>query len=335
MTRELSGANLNAGSSHGAVRRRRGRSARALALVAALGLVACASPDEAADIGAVSDPFEQVNRGIFEFNDTVDRTVLKPVATAYRDNIPKPARDRVSDFLRNLNEPIVFLNQVLQADLEGAGQSAARFFANTLVGFGGFVDIAAREGGVPQESEDFGQTLAVWGAPSGPYLVLPIFGPSNIRDLVGRIADTAADPFQIATNIGGVTSPGVARAGATAVDQRATAIEPLEDLKATSVDFYASLRSLYDQRRNSLIADGEPEQFEIPDFDSDLDPEGPDGLSDRPEPQTPTADAAPEPAGVEAVTAPAVATTLAPPPAPPREEVAVLKELILDLPAPR
>jgi phospholipid-binding lipoprotein MlaA len=146
----------------------------------------------------VDDPWEGVNRNIYAFNAQADRWVLLPVVDAYTFTVPLPIRDRVSDFFANIASLVTFGNQVLQLKFEGAFETAMRFGANSLLGMFGFVDIATPMG-LPRHNEDFGKTLGRWGVGDGPYLVLPILGPSNVRDAAGLATDTAAfsivDPF--------------------------------------------------------------------------------------------------------------------------------------------
>ena len=147
---------------------------------------------------AVDDPWEGMNRRIYAFNAQADRWVLLPIVDTYTEVVPWPIRDRVSDFFANINSLITFANQILQLKFEPAFETALRFGANSLLGMFGLVDIATPMG-LPRYQEDFGQTLAYWGLDGGPYLVLPILGPSNVRDTGGLVADTAAfavvDPF--------------------------------------------------------------------------------------------------------------------------------------------
>ncbi|HVH77747.1 MAG TPA: VacJ family lipoprotein, partial [Stellaceae bacterium] len=139
-----------------------------------------AVPAEVADDNG--DPWENTNRAVFGFNQSVDRTVLVPVANAYRAVIPNPVRDMIHDFLQNLNSPIIFANDVLQAQPGLAGETFGRALINTTIGFGGMFDVATKLG-VPYHTNDLGITLATWGVASGPYMMLPVLGPSNPRDL--------------------------------------------------------------------------------------------------------------------------------------------------------
>lgn len=147
---------------------------------------------------AVNDPWEGLNRRTYAFNVLADRWVLLPVVDVYTEVVPWPLRDRIEDFFANIGNLVTFANQVLQLELGEAGKTALRFGANSLLGMFGLVDIAS-EMGLPKYDEDFGKTLGHWGLTGGPYLVLPILGPSNVRDTVGTVTDTVAfaqvDPF--------------------------------------------------------------------------------------------------------------------------------------------
>ena len=253
--------------------RRFGHLTRAAAAVAiAASVTGCAATGTETS-EEVYDPFESVNRVIFDVNQQVDRFVIRPIAVAYRDVIPETFRDRVTDFLRNAQTPLIFVNQVLQGDWEGAGNAASRFFVNSTIGLGGLIDIANyNDQGIPFESEDFGQTLAVWGVDEGPYLVVPLIGPSNLRDGVGFLVETLADPIGIVMTEFDITQFNYARLGFTIVDVRSRTVDATDELEASSVDYYAAIRSIYNRTREAAILDGEipDESFEIPDFDEDL-----------------------------------------------------------------
>lgn len=237
------------------------RRARAIGVLAALALLAaCATPPTdpqgRAAFKEANDPIEPFNRSIFEFNLGLDRYLLKPVATAYADTVPGPMRDALRNFLHNLRSPLILANDLLQGEPRRAGLTAERFLLNTTVGFGGLVDVADLALGVGFHDEDFGQTLAVWGAPEGPYLVLPLLGPSNARDAGGYVVDTVGDPVSLALQYYGFGIASIGRFALTALDQRAAAIGTYDQIKDTSIDFYASLRSLYRQRRQEEIKNG-------------------------------------------------------------------------------
>jgi len=232
-----------------------------LSFVAALILSGCAVQsntsqlDSAAEQEDFNDPLEDANRKIFDFNQVVDRNVLVPVAKTYRTILPDPVRDSLRDFLRNLREPIIFVNDALQGDFERAGQTFARFTLNSTVGLGGFVDVAGRWGQLPYHEEDLGITFGVWGIPEGPYLVVPVLGPSNPRDLVGQVGEGVGDPWNrlVSGNPWTLYWIPYVRGGVSGIDQRSRYIETLADIERTSLDYYATIRSLYRQRRAALI----------------------------------------------------------------------------------
>jgi len=231
-----------------------------LVLLSALILSGCATPSnnpqpEAAEAEDFNDPFEDANRAIFDFNQVVDRNVLVPVAKAYRSALPEPVRDSLRDFLRNLREPLIFANDALQGDFEHAGQTVARFTLNSTLGVGGLIDVAGRWGQLPYYEQDLGLTFGVWGIPEGPYLVVPVLGPSDPRDLVGQVAEGFGDPFNKLVTGNPYTLYWIpfVRGGVAGIDQRSRYIETLADIERTSLDYYATIRSLYRQRRAALI----------------------------------------------------------------------------------
>jgi phospholipid-binding lipoprotein MlaA len=241
----------------------------ALLALTLLALGACATPptDPAAraEFEKTNDPFEPLNRKIFDFNLFVDRVALKPVAKAYVAVIPQVGRDAIRNFLDNLNQPIIFGNNLLQGQFKRAHDTFARFLTNTTLGLGGFIDIATRAG-VPKQTGDFGQTLYSWGVPDGPYLVLPIFGPSDPRDAVGMGVDGFADPWnRMATNYH-YWYMGLIRGAVDGIDLRARNLQTIDELQRNAIDFYAELRSLWRQHRASELRHGEPAP--IPELDS-------------------------------------------------------------------
>jgi len=208
-----------------------------------------------AEFAKLNDPAEPTNRAIFEINRGLDRALLKPVAKAYRDHMPKFIRDRVDHALNNLRSPVIFLNDLLQGKIDRAIATVARFMVNSTWGLLGLNDIAS-DLGMEGHDEDFGQTLAVWGVPEGPYVMLPLFGPSNPRDTVGLVVDFLTDPFNIWAGNTDRSYAILGRAGGRAVDERAIHMEALDDIERTSLDYYAAIRSLYRQRRADQIQDG-------------------------------------------------------------------------------
>lgn len=212
----------------------------------------------------ISDPWEGFNRAMFAVNNVIDGGLLVPSAKVYRAVTHKKQRKGLRNLLANARTPIILVNDLLQGEFKRAGETASRFVVNTTIGFGGMGDPAERMG-IPQHSEDFGQTLAVWGAPTGPYLFLPFFGPSSLRDGIGAAVDTTADPvFWIRTDPAQYAR--YSRAAATALALREPLIEPLADIEANSLDYYASLRSFYTQARKREVANGRTNFEDLPDI---------------------------------------------------------------------
>lgn len=235
------------------------RRGRAVATVlVTLGVAACAEiptdPAARAAYEETNDPFEPTNRAIFEFNRQLDRFAIRPAAEAYREVVPEPGRRALRNFLDNLKQPIVFANNVAQADFERAFVTLARFLMNSTVGALGLIDVATDQG-YPRQTGDFGQTLFTWGVPDGPYLVLPLLGPSNPRDAVGYGVDAFADPFSIWADS---TYFDVSRFGARGIDQREQVLDELDSIERTSLDFYATIRSLWRQKRLEELYSGKP-----------------------------------------------------------------------------
>ncbi len=213
------------------------------------------------------DPYESMNRSIFSFNESVDENVIKPVAEGYRFVTPDPAEIMISNFYSNLDDVKVIFNDLLQLKFRNAGADSARFMINTILGMGGLVDFGT-DYGFPKRHEDFGQTLGHWGVSTGPYIVLPFIGGSNMRDAPAMLVDVAANP---ATYMGFVTV-GIAPAmgAVAAVDTRAGLLDTEEIVDEAALDKYEFLRDAYLQRRRSLVHDGNPPRF----MDDEL--EGPD-----------------------------------------------------------
>jgi phospholipid-binding lipoprotein MlaA len=202
---------------------------------------------------AANDEFEPTNRVIFDANMAVDRYTLKPISYVYKEVVPKEGRQAVGSFLDNLRTPVILANDLLQGEWNRAMDTVVRFAANTTFGIGGLFDVAA-DLGYQKHDEDFGQTLAVWGVQEGPYLMLPLFGPSNPRDAVGRAVDMVFDPISwLAPSWANWT-----RFGVSGVHVRADHYDELNDLEKSSLDFYAAIRSLYRQKRNDDIRNGAP-----------------------------------------------------------------------------
>lgn len=250
------------------------RYATALLAFLPLALAACATPpsDPAAraEFDKTNDPFEPVNRKIFSFNLFVDRILLRPIAVTYEAAVPEVGRNAIRHFLDNLGEPIVFANNMLQGEFRRAHDTAGRFLTNSTLGLGGTIDIATKAG-LEKQSGDFGQTLWRWGVPDGPYIVLPILGPSNPRDAIGTGVDGYADPYSHAFSGTSIDNADYGRYLINGVDQRARNIQTLDELQRNAIDFYAQLRSLFRQHRASELRHGEPAplpELDNPDLDS-------------------------------------------------------------------
>lgn len=214
-----------------------------------------ADREAVADFMQVNDPLEPANRQIFEVNRALDSALVKPIAETYVEIVPTKVRQSIHNFLANLRTPVILLNDILQLDLDRSVATVARFLVNSTVGIFGMADVAA-ELGVPAHSEDFGQTLAVWGIPSGPFLMLPILGPSNPRDTVGLVVDILTDPLNIWASNADHGELAYARMGVDVLDRRAGNLELLNEVEKSSLDFYAAIRSLYRQRRTHEISNG-------------------------------------------------------------------------------
>jgi phospholipid-binding lipoprotein MlaA len=199
------------------------------------------------------DPLEPFNRGMYQFNDTVDRAVVKPVATVYRDVLPSPLRTGVTNFFANLQDAWSVVNNSLQLKGEAAGDSLMRFGVNTFLGLGGLLDIAS-EMKIERHTEDFGQTLGHWGVGAGPYLVLPLLGPSTLRD-------TAALPVDAQGNLVSGVSDVSTRNSLTALgllNRRARLLEATSILDQVALDPYTFTRDAFLQRRQNDVYDGYP-----------------------------------------------------------------------------
>jgi phospholipid-binding lipoprotein MlaA len=229
-----------------------------LALAALLAMPACATrppaddPEALAEFRTNNDPIEPTNRVLLQVHEAVDQAVLEPVARAYREVVPRPVRTGVRNALGNLRAPVILLNDALQGERQRAEITLGRFMINSTLGLGGLIDVAAMIG-VPGHAEDFGQTLAVWGVGEGPYLFIPVLGPSNPRDLSGSIVDIAANPVSYIGQGGLVDAFDWTRIALTVVDTREGLLDAVEQVRATSLDPYATIRSAYRQRRRAEI----------------------------------------------------------------------------------
>lgn len=235
------------------------RKVRVLFLLASVALGGCASSSH-----NPKDPFESFNRGMYKFNDTVDRAVVKPAAKGYKAVVPPPGRMMLSNFFSNLNDVIVTINDLLQFKVKQAASDAGRVVVNTTVGMLGLVDVASHVG-MEKHNEDFGQTLGRWGMSSGPYLVLPLFGPSSVRDGVGLYADSRASMMR---KVKRVDTRNQAMA-VNLLDKRAALLDQEHMLDEAAVDRYAFVRDAYLQHRQSLVYDGNPPRQKYDDDEED------------------------------------------------------------------
>lgn len=220
-------------------------------------LTGCATTQHQGD---VNDPLEGYNRVMHSFNDTVDKAVLKPVAQGYDFIMPAPASKGISNFFSNLNDITIIINDVLQLKFMQAFDDTSRFAINSTLGIVGLMDVAS-DFGYRKNNEDYGQTLGAWGVPPGPYIVLPIIGPRDIRDTVGLVGDYYTDPMTY-------VKPSSTRDPARilwAIDSRANLLKAEKVLDAAAIDEYVYVRDAYLQRRQNLVYDGNPpeEEFDV------------------------------------------------------------------------
>ncbi len=211
---------------------------------------------DVADVGegeyvSDGDPLEVFNRFMFAINDTLDIFVLKPIAVTYRRWAPELLQESVDNFVTHLSEPVTFANALFQGDWEHAETTGSRFLINSAIGFGLFDPASGL--GLAHRNEDFGQSLAVHGLPSGPYLVLPLLGPSTFRDAAGKGVDFFLDPFGYLARANDATELSIARTGTEAVNFRAKNIDTLDEVRRDSIDYYARIRSLWRQQREREI----------------------------------------------------------------------------------
>jgi phospholipid-binding lipoprotein MlaA len=248
-----------------------------LMVLCALVLAGCAStkgnkhkPEASAEAEAHSsesennerDPFEKFNRAMFTFNGKVDRYFARPVARGYRRVVPRPVRTGISNFFRNLREPIVILNGLLQGKFKQAGSDLGRFLMNSTVGLYGLFDVATKVG-LKKHDEDFGQTLGRWGVREGPFLVLPLFGPSGVRDGFGLVVDIQVDPVWQEDD----SSTRSKLVAIRFISTRANLLDATDIFEQAGADDpYLFVREFYRQRRRSLVYDGNPPE------EDELDP---------------------------------------------------------------
>ena len=209
-------------------------------------------PEAVADFKQTNDPLEPTNRVFYAINNGLDTVILRPAAKAYRFVVPTPVRTGVHNVLGNLGSPVQLSNDVLQGKPRRAGDTTMRFLINTTAGVLGVFDVATGWG-YPNHDTDFGLTLANWGVPDGPFLFLPVLGPSNPRDAVGFGTDIALDPFTWVGKGTAVTAMKWTRFALNTLDTREHYLDPIDQIKKTALDPYATFRSLYHQHREGEI----------------------------------------------------------------------------------
>ena len=235
--------------------------------------------------GQVSDPWEGTNRHLFALHEGIDKAVLEPVARGYRAVTPHFFRTGVTNFLNNLRSPVIFINDALQVEPKRAGTTAARFGINTTIGLLGLFDPASHMG-LERHDEDFGQTLATWGVGSGPFVWIPVLGPSNVRDSVGSVVDIAFDPLTWAT-FDEADETRAIRTVVGGVSTREGLLDEVASVRQNSIDPYVTFRSTYGLLRESAIQDGPTNVEQLPDFDAvpETDVTPPPGDTAPPAPQ--------------------------------------------------
>jgi phospholipid-binding lipoprotein MlaA len=255
----------------------------AVVLLCATTLGACAgNPPSAPGAGAPTadagnnDPYESVNRTMWDVDLALKDYLLSPIALGYRSVTPDFFQKAMNHALRNLDGPRIFVNDLLEGNMKRAGQTLTRLTLNTVVGLGGLIDVAADQG-IPYHDADFGATLGAWGVPPGPYLVLPLLGPSDPRDGFGRGVDTYTDPFNIETHAHQMDTAGYARFGADVVNGEVQIHDLFEEQRKSSLDFYAAVRSLYQQKRAADVATAKnPDAPSLPNVPyDDVEPSSP------------------------------------------------------------
>ena len=207
------------------------------------------------------DPFEDLNRSVYEFNDTIDDNLLEPVSRAYKDNVPEVAQDGVSNFFGNLRDVTTLANQILQFKPVESVETFGRILVNSTIGLGGLFDVAS-DMDLTTEDEDFGQTMAVWGVEEGPYVVIPLLGPSTVRDGVGVYVDVTSP----ANMVNEMDDAGFVSASTMNIVDKRVELLPVTDMLDQSDDPYIAMRSSYLQKRNFDVHDGSPPVEEDDEF---------------------------------------------------------------------
>jgi len=235
-----------------------------LALALLAGGCAGAQAVQDADATQVSDPLEGMNRVFFDLNQRLDRDAGKPVATAYKQDVPQRVRGSLHNVLDNLGGPVNVANDLLEIQFENAGIAAGRFIVNTTVGVVGIFDVATGWG-MPERNRDFGETMGTYGVPPGPYLVLPLRGSTDVRDFAGNYLDGFVTPLHF-VRYDGSNYVGLMKSTLGSMDNRSANLVTYEDIERASVDYYATMRTLYTERRARLVEDRTVRTTSLPDF---------------------------------------------------------------------
>ena len=230
------------------------RISKSVLMLSVLMLTACASIQQTERVAKI-DPFERVNRVVFSFNETADQYVIKPIAEGYKFVLPEFVRTGITNFFGNINDVLIGANNLLQGKPANAASDIGRFFINSTIGVLGLFDVAT-DIGLDKNHEDFGQTLGVWGFSDGPYIVMPFFGASNVRDTVGFVVDVKTD-FMINTNKLN-SDEKIAINSLRIINRRADLLDAGQLLEDAAFDKYSFLRDGYLQRRRNQIYDGDP-----------------------------------------------------------------------------
>ena len=272
------------------------------AVAASLALAGCASVPAASPPGAAAaapagtgarhDPFEGLNRGLYRIGNALDHAIVHPIIAGYRRIAPRPVRHAVHNVVQNLDEPVVFVNDVLQAHPKAAAGTAVRFFANSTVGVGGIFD-AASTAGIPHHDNGFGSTLGRYGVAPGPYIYIPLLGPTTVRDAVGDGVDWFTDPVSWG-NTRRARTFDITRTALGLIDEREQADAQLRELESTAVDPYATLRSVYLQSRAAEVkGQSATELAPLPEFPEPAPEPAPEAAPGAPETSPPPPEAPP------------------------------------------
>jgi phospholipid-binding lipoprotein MlaA len=293
------------------------RASRLMAGTMAVVLLSACATTPGTDRLAEKDPLQGFNRAMWGVNRGLDKAIARPVTKVYQAVTPKPVRSGIANFFSNLTEPWSFINSLLQGKPNRAGRALERFVVNSTVGIGGLIDVASKHG-KKQQPEDLGQTFAVWGMNGGPYLMLPLLGPTTMRDGMGSAIEYVADPINICKRECGI--PKSARLGLTVASLISARSELMDSgadkLLDNSADSYATAHSAYLQRRRALILDNDDDSdtgaVDLEDFDTSGSTEPPTATGQAPNPSGETPPT-PAPAGTPSGGAAAPATEAAPP----------------------